>query len=171
VQLALAVTMLTSVGLCLACLGMLGVMLACWQLLGWAVTGGLPSVADIWRHSGLTGDLMVALFAWLPLVLAAAMLFHAFVAWLGLGLLWRRPWARRAGLVFAGLWAVTAAGVWVGVRVALEDLARGYPERAGFARTAESLAGQVGFVNIALGVALVWLLVQPAVRVQFRSGS
>jgi hypothetical protein len=170
-QLALAVTMLTAVGLCLACLGMLGVVLACWQLLGWALTGGLPPVADVWRHSGLTGDLIVALFAWLPLVLGAAILFHAFVAWLGLGLLWRRPWARRGGLMFAGLWAATAAGAWFGVHVALEDLARGYPERAAFARVAESLAGQVTLVNIALSAALAWLLVQPAVRVQFRPGS
>ncbi|HXQ63763.1 MAG TPA: hypothetical protein VN787_02815 [Steroidobacteraceae bacterium] len=169
--LALAVTMLNAVGLCLAGLGVLGVVLAFWQLLGWAVAGAIPTVADIWRHSGLAGELMVALFTWLPLVLGAAILFHAFIAWLGLGLLWRRPWARRGGVVFAGLWAVTAAGVWFGVRVALEDLARGYPERAGFARVAETLAGQVGIANVALGAALAWLLVQPAVRVQFTPGS
>jgi hypothetical protein len=169
--LALAATMLSAVGMCLAGLGMLGVALASWQLFGWLLTGGLPAVADVWRHSGLTGELMVAFFAWLPLVLGAAVLFHGFVAWLGLGLLWRRPWARRGGLWFAGLWAATAAGAWFLVHAALEDLVRGYPDRAGFARVAESLAGQVTVVNIGLGAGLAWLLLQPAVRAQFRSGS
>jgi len=170
-QLALAMTMLTAVGLCLAALGTLGVVLACWQLLGWALTGALPVIADTWRHAGLTGELMVAFFAWLPLVLAVAIAFHACVAWLGVGLLWRRPWARRAGLVFAAVCAVTAGGTWIGVHAALEDLARGYPERAGFARVAEALAAQVGLASIALSAALAWLLVQPAVRAQFRPGS
>jgi hypothetical protein len=104
-------------------------------------------------------------------VLGAAILFHGFVAWLGLGLLWRRASARRGGLVFASVWAAVAVGTWLVVHAALADLARGYPDRAGFAAVAESLAVEVTCVNIALSAALAWLLTRPAVRMQFRSGS
>jgi hypothetical protein len=168
---ALAAAMLTAIGLSLAGLGLVGATLAAWQLAGWLLGGGLPPVAGVWRHSGLTGELFVAFFAWLPELLAGAVLFHAFVAWLGLGLLWRRPWARRGGLWFACAWAATAALSWLVVRAALGDLARGYPDRAGFAAMAGILAGQVALLNVALGAALAWLLLQPAVRAQFRSGT
>ncbi len=167
---ALAVTMLTAVALSLATLGLLGAGLAAWQLLGWLTFGSVPMVADAWREAGLTGELMVGFFRWLPLVLGAAVVFHGVVAWLGLGLLWRRPWARRATLGFAFAWAAVAALAFGVVRFALEDLARGYPERAHFAHVAESLALEVTLVNVALAAALVLLLIQPAVRVQFSAG-
>ena len=167
---ALAATMLTAVALSLAALGTLGAALAAWQLVGWLVAGHTPLIADSWRDAGLTGDLMVAFFGWLPLVLGAAIVFHTAVAWLGLGLLWRRPWARGATLWFAFLWAGLAALGFGVVHYALADLARGYPERAQFARVAESLAVEVTLVNVALAAALVLLLIQPAVRVQFTAG-
>lgn len=167
---ALAVMMLTAVALSFVALGTLGAGLAAWQLLGWAAAGGAPPVADAWRNAGLAGELMVAFFGWLPVVLGVAVAFHLLVAWLGVGLLWRRPWARRAALVFAFVWAAlatTAVGV---VRYALEDLARGYPQHAHFAQVAESLAVEVALVNLALAAALVLLLIQPAVRAQFSAG-
>jgi hypothetical protein len=167
---ALAVTMLAAVALSLAVLGTLGAGLAAWQLLAWAVSGSVPLVADAWRDAGLTGQLMVGFFAWLPLVLIAAIVFHSIVAWLGVGLFWRRPWARRATLVFACVWASLATLVFLIVRYALEDLARGYPARAQFARAAESLAGEVALANVALAAALVLLLIQPAVRALFSAG-
>jgi hypothetical protein len=92
------------------------------------------------------------------------------VAWLGIGLFWRRPSARRAALVFAVVWAGLAALAFAVVRYALEDLARGYPEHAHFARVAESLATEVALVNVALAAALMLLLIQPAVRAQFSAG-
>jgi hypothetical protein len=168
--LALAVTMLTAVALSLAALGMLGAGLAAWQLLAWVAFGRAPLVADAWRDAGLTGELMVGFFAWMPLVLGAAIVFHSIVAWLGVGLLWRRPWARRATLGFAAVWAGLAALACGVARYALEDLARGYPERAQFARVAASLALEVALVNVALAAALVLLLIQPAVRAQFSAG-
>ena len=167
---ALAVTMVTAVALSLTALGMLGAGLAAWQLLAWLAAGSLPLVADVWRNAGLTGELMVGFIGWLPAVLGAAIAFHLVVAWLGVGLLWRRPWARRATLGFAFAWgglAVLSLGV---VRYALADLARGYPEHAHFAAVAGSLALQVALVNVALAAALVLLLIQPAVRTQFSAG-
>ncbi len=167
---ALAVTMLTAVALSLATLGTLGAGLASWQLLGWVVAGSLPVVADAWRDAGLTGEIMVALFNWLPLVLGAAIVFHTGVAWLGVGLLWRRPWARRATLALAFTWAAVAALGFAIARFALADLARGYPERAHFAHVAQALAAQVTLVNLVLATLLVLLLIQPAVRAQFSAG-
>jgi hypothetical protein len=170
VQFALAVTMVTAVALSLAALGTLGAGLAAWQLLAWAVFGSMPLVADAWRDAGVTGELMVAFFARLPLVLGAAIVFHTIVAWLGFGLLWRRPWARLATLVFAFAWAGLATLGFGLARYALEDLARGYPKQAHFAHVAETLATQVALVNVALAAALVLLLIQPAVRAQFSAG-
>jgi len=171
VPLALAVTMLTAVALSLAVLGTLGAALAAWQLLGWALAGSVPLVADAWRSAGLAGELLVAFFRWLPAVLAAAIVFHTLVAWLGVGLLWRRPWARRAALTFACGWGALAALALGVARYVLADLARGYPEYAHFAALAGSLAAQVALVNLVLAAALALLLVQPAVRVQFSAGS
>ena len=168
---ALAITMLSAVGVGLAGVGSLGACLATWQLLGWLLSGGWPTVADVWRHSGLTGELFVAFFAWLPLVLGVAIVFHLIVASLGVGLLWRRPWARRGGLAFALLWIGIAALAWYVAHVALDDLASGYPDRAGFAHAAQLLATQVALLSIAVGAGLAWLLAQPAVRAQFRTGS
>jgi len=162
--------MLTGVAFGLASLGALGACLAAWQLIGWLTLGALPPVADAWRHAGVTGALIVAFFDWLPLVLGAAIAFHALVAWLGVGLYWRRAWARRGALVFAACWAGVAVAAWGVVRYALEDLARGYPDRAAFARAAQVLASQLVLVNIGLAAGLLLLLIQPAVRAQFRSG-
>lgn len=167
---ALAVAMLTAVALSLAALGTLGAVLAAWQLLGWVAAGSVPLVADSWRDAGLAGELMVAFFGWLPAVLGAAIVFHTLVAWLGVGLLWRRPWARRAALGFAFVWAAVATLAFGVARYALEDLARGYPQHAHFAQVAESLAVEVALVNVALAAALVLLLIQPAVRAQFSAG-
>ena len=168
---ALATTMLSTVGLSLAAGGALGAVLGAWQLLGWGLGGGVPVVAEVWRHSGLTGDFFVAFFAWLPIVLGAGVLFHALVAWLGLGLVLRRPWARPAALGLAALLIGLPALAWVTARAALEDLARGFPERAAFAHEAEFLATAVALLSIAIGMALALLLVQPAVRAEFSSGS
>jgi hypothetical protein len=167
---ALAVTIVSAVGLSRAGLGSLGVLLAGWQLLWWVVLGSLPPVADVWRHSGVTGELIVALFAWLPLILLLGIFFHGVAAWLGLGLLWRRSWARRGAIAFAALWIAIAAVAWLVVRYALEDLARGYPDRAGFALAAQALATQVTVLNVGLAAAMVLLLIQPAVRAQFSVG-
>ena len=167
---ALALTLVTAVGLAFAVLGTIGACLAGWQLTGWLLFGNVPQVADAWRQVGLTGQLFVALFAWLPLVLALAVAFHAFVAWLGVGLLWRRAGARRVALVFAASWAGLALLVWLAARLALADLARGYPERAAFARVAATLATQVTLLNVGLALLLVLLLAQPAVRAQFSAG-
>ena len=167
---ALALTLVTTVGLAFAVLGTVGAGLAGWQLTGWLLLGNVPQVADAWRHAGLTGQLFVALFDWLPLVLALAIAFHAFVAWLGVGLLWRRPGARRTALAFACGWAGLAVLGWLAARLALADLARGYPERAAFAHAAGALATEVTLLNVGLAVLLVLLLVQPAVRAQFSAG-
>jgi hypothetical protein len=170
VPFALAVTMLSAVGFSLAALGLLGAGLAAWQLFGWLLGGSMPLAADAWRNAGLTGELMVGFIGWLPAVLGAAIVFHSIVAWLGVGLLWRRPWARRATLAFAFAWgglATLALGV---ARYALADLARGYPEHAHFAAVAGALALEVALLNVALAAALVLLLIQPAVRAQFSAG-
>jgi len=167
----LATTMLSTVGLCLAAGGALGAVLGAWQLLGWVLGGGVPVVAEIWRHSGLTGDFFVAFFAWLPIVLGAGVLFHVLVALLGLGLVLRRPWARPGALALAALLIVLAGLAWVTARTALEDLAHGFPERAVFAREAEFLATIVTLLSIGIGIGLSLLLAAPAVRAKFRSGS
>jgi len=168
---ALAVTMLTAVAASLAALGTLGAGLAAWQLAVTLAAGGAPLVADAWRDAGLTGQLLAGFIGWLPLVLGAAIGFHALVAWLGVGLLWRRPWARRAALVFSFAWGGLAALGGGVVRYALADLARGYPQHAHFAAVASALAAEVALINIALAAALALLLIQPAVRAQFSAGS
>ena len=162
--------MLTAVGVCFAGVGLLGALLGSWQLLGWMLSGGVPVVAEVWRHSGLTGDLFVAFFAWLPAVLALGVLYHAVVAALGIGLVARRGWARRGSLGLAALWVAAAVIAWLVVRTALEDLARGDPDRAVFAHSAEALASEVSLLSIVIGIGLAVLLLQPAVRAQFRSG-
>jgi hypothetical protein len=167
----IAIAMLNAVGLCLAGLGTLGALLAAWQLAGWALLGGPPGVAEVWRHSGLAGDLLVRFFDALPAVLTGAIVFHVFVACLGVGLYRRRRWAWPAGLGLAALWAATAVLSWRLIARALDDLARGFPDRALFAYAAERLATGVAAVSIGLGVVLAWLLLQPAVRVEFRTGS
>ncbi|MBS0375819.1 MAG: hypothetical protein JSR73_14670 [Proteobacteria bacterium] len=167
----LATTMLSTVALSLASIGALGVGLAAWQLAAWTLLGSLPPLAESWRAAGVTGELLTAFFQRLPLLLMVAIVFHAWLAWLGLGLLWRRPWARRATLGFGFAWAALAAGGYALAHYALGDLARGYAEYRHFAAVAESLVGQVALVNVALAAALVLLLIQPAVRAQFRSGS
>lgn len=163
--------MLTAVGASLTAVGALGALLGSWQLVGWMLSGGVPVVAEVWRHSGLTGELFVAFFAWLPAILALGVLYHALVAGLGVGLLRRRGWARRGALALAGLWVFAAIGAWLTVTTALEDLARGDPERAAFARAAEFLAGEVSLLSMLIGVGLATLLLQRAVRAQFRTGS
>ena len=163
--------MLSTVGVSLAAGGALGTLLGGWQLLGWALGGGVPVVAEVWRHCGLTGDFFVAFFARLPLVLGAGTLFHALVAWLGVGLVLRRSWARPGALALAALMVLLAALAWVTARTVLEDLARGFPERAPFAREAEFLATVVALLSIGIGIGLALLLAQPAVRAEFRSGS
>ena len=168
---ALAVTMVSAVALSLIGVGLLGAGIAVWQLLGWLFAGQVPLLAASWRNSGLTGEFLAMFFAWLPALLALAIAFHCFVAWLGTGLLWRRGWARRTALGFAMAWAALAALGCAVARYALEDLARGYPERASFARVAESLVLEVTLVNIVFAAALALLLIQPAVRAQFSAGS
>jgi hypothetical protein len=170
VPFALAVTMLTAVALSLTVLGTLGAALAGWQLLGWAFAGGVPLVADAWRGAGLAGELLVAFFRWLPVLLGAAIVVQTLIAWLGVGLLWRQPWARRAALAFACAWAVLAALALGVAHYVLADLGRGYVQYAHFAAVVESLAVEVTLVNLALAVALALLLIQPAVRVQFSAG-
>jgi hypothetical protein len=163
--------MLNSVGMCLAGLGALGAFLAGWQFAGWASSGAWPTAAAVWRESGLTGQLFVAFFAWLPQLLVAAILFHLFVAAVGTGLLWRRIWAWRGALVLAISWIALAAVAWFVARTALDDLASGYPARAAFARAAEVVASEVTLLSVALGAGLVLLLVHPAVREQFSADS
>jgi hypothetical protein len=154
---ALATTMVNAVGLALGFLGVVGAVLAGWQVVGFTIAGGVPAVAEIWRHSGLTGDIIVTFFAWLPQLLAAAILWHLVVAALGAGLIGRRRWAWSGGLAFAVLWTACTAGAWLLSVVALEDLARGYPERASFAHAVEPLAAWVALGNVAV------------VRAQFRA--
>jgi hypothetical protein len=158
--------MVTAVGVCLCALGAIGATLAGWQLFAWLLTGG-PVVASVWQHSGLTGDLFVAFFRWLPLWLVLGAAFHAYVAWLGFGLFWRRPAARRRGIAFAFAWAAIALLGWAGTWYALDDLQRGYADRAAFAAGVKLLVAQVALLNVGIAAALVLLLIQPSVRAQF----
>ncbi len=168
---ALAVTMVTAVALSLIILGTLGAVLAAWQLCAWLAAGGVPAVAEIWRHSGVTGDLMVSMFEYLPGVLMAAILLQGAATWVGLGLLWRRPGARRAAIALAALGGSAAIAARALTHYALLDLARGFPDRAAFALAADWLALQATLVALAVAAAMILLLVQPAVRRQFSSGS
>jgi hypothetical protein len=163
---ALAPAMVTAVGFCLGALGLIGATLAGWQLLAYLLTGG-PVVATIWQQYGLTGELFGAFFRWLPLWLALAVAFHAFVAWLGFGLFWRRPWARRRAIVFAFVWGAIALLGWAGLWFALDDLQRGYPDRAAFAAAVKPLTAQVALLNVGLSAVLILLMIQPTVRTQF----
>jgi hypothetical protein len=162
----LAPTMVTAVGLCLGTLGLIGATLAGWQLLAYFLTGG-PVVASVWAEYGLTGELFATFFRWLPLWLALGIAFHAFVGWLGFGLFWRRPWARRRAIAFAFAWGAAALLGWAGLWFALDDLQRGYPDRAAFAAAVKPLTAQVALLNVGLAAALVLLMIQPSVRAQF----
>jgi hypothetical protein len=163
--------MLNAVGMCLAGLGSIGAVLAAWQFGGWAMSGAWPTAAAVWHESGLTGQLLVGFIAWLPQLLAGAVLFHLCVAAIGAGLLWRRIWAWRGALALALGWIAVAAVAWLVVRAALDDLAIGYPPRAAFARAAEVIASEVTLLSVALGAGLLLLLVHPAVREQFSADS
>jgi hypothetical protein len=163
---ALAPTMVTAVGFCLGALGLIGATLASWQLLAYFVTGG-PVVASVWERYGLTGALFGTFFRWLPLWLALGVAFHAFVGWLGFGLFWRRPWARRRTIGFAFAWGAIALLGWAGLWIALDDLQRGYADRAAFAVAVKTLTAQVALLNVGLAAALILLMIQPSVRAQF----
>jgi hypothetical protein len=160
-------TIVTAVGLCLAALGILGATLATGQLIAWGLFRGVPVVADVWTHSGLTGDLFVYFFEWLPLWLVLGAAFHAFVGLLGISLWRRRPWARTGAIAFAWAWGVVALLGWAVVWFALDDLQGGYPERAAFAQAVKGLAAQVALINVGLSAGLILLMIQPAVRAQF----
>jgi hypothetical protein len=162
----LSITMVTAVGVSLCALGAIGATLAGWQLIAWLLTGG-PVVATVWQDSGLTGELFVAFFRWLPLWLLLGLAFHAYMSWLGFGLFWRRPVARRRGIVFAFGWAMLALLGWAGAWFALDDLQRGYADRAVFAAGVKPLVAQVALLNVGIAAALVLLLIQPSVRAQF----
>ena len=166
-----AVTMLSAVGMCLAVVGSIGAALAAWQLGGMALSGAWPTAAQVWHEQGLTGRLFIDIIGWLPQLLSAAIVFHLFVAAVGAGLLWRRPWAWRGALALAIFWIVSAAAAWLVVRAALDDLATGYPAHAAVARTSEVLASEVTLLSMALGAGLMLLLVHPAVRGQFSADS
>jgi hypothetical protein len=167
---ALAVTMVTAVGLSLLILGSLGALLAAWQLGAWLVAGSVPAVADIWRHSGVAGDYLVWIFERMPLVLLAAIVLQAAIAALGWGLLRRWPGARIATIAATALGLALATGLRVLVHDALVALARDYADRASFAAAVDGLATQVLLVMVAVAAALMLLLVQPAVRAQFNAG-
>lgn len=156
----------TAVGLSLAGMGALGAVLSAWQLAAWFATGG-PTVAAVWEHSGLTGRMFVAFFRWLPAWLALGVAFHALVAWLGAGLLRRRRAARRGAIAFAFGWAALALAGWAAFWVALDDLERGFPDRAAFAAGVKPLVAQVSLFNVGVAAALVLLLIQPVVRREF----
>jgi hypothetical protein len=168
---ALAVSMLTAIGCCLAAAGVLGAALGAWQLIGWVFIGGVPVVAEVWRHSGMTGTFFVAFFRWLPAILGVGIVLHLLVAWLGVGLVTRRRWAWRGAFAFGGLWALVAVIAWLVARRALQDLADVDPTRAIFAHAAEVVSSEVAILGVVLGAFLVLFLLQPAVRAQFRSGS
>lgn len=161
--------MVTAVALSLALLGMLGALLAGWQLIV-MIGGARPVVADVWRHSGVAGNLLVEIFDALPALLAGAFAFHVLIAVLGVGLFRRRSWARDGGLGLGLFWLVSALAGWALARYVLEDLARADQSRASFARVAESLATQAALINVGVGAALLLLLIQPSVRAQFRTG-
>lgn len=164
---SLAPSMVTAVGGCLAGLGILGATFATWQLLAWALWRGAPVLSDVWSHYGLTGGLFAVLFDWLPVWLLLAIAFHAFVARLGFGLFRRERWARRGAIGFAWAWAALAALGWAAVWYALDDLQRGYPDRAQFAGVAKLVLMQVSLLNLGLSAALVLLMIQPSVRARF----
>jgi len=166
-----ALTMLNAVGVSFAAMGLLGATLAAWQFAGWEMSGAWPVAAEVWRDSGLTGRLFVAFFAWLPQLLGTAVIAHLAIAAVGAGLLWRRPWAWRGAVAVGLAWIGFATAGWFVVRTALDDLATGYPTRAAFARAAEVTAGQATLFGVALGAALVLLLIHPAVRAEFSAGS
>jgi len=163
--------MLTGIGCCFAAAGAIGSVLGLWQLLGWTLAGGVPVVAEVWRHAGLTGDFFVAFFRWLPAVLGVGVVLHVLVAWLGIGLIARRAWAWRGAFAFAGLWAAATLGGWLLAGYALRDLAAVDPAWALAAHGAEVIAGEVAVLGVVLGAALALFLLQPAVRAQFRPGS
>jgi hypothetical protein len=167
---ALAVTMVTAVGLSLLVLGSLGALLALWQLGAWLVAGSVPEVAEVWRHSGVAGDYLVWLFARMPAVLLAAAVLQAAVAALGWGLLRRWPGARGVTIAATALGLALATGIRVLVHDALLVLAHDYADRASFAIAVDALATQVLLVTVAVAAALVLLLIQPAVRAQFSAG-
>jgi hypothetical protein len=163
--------MLNAVGRALAVLGLVGAALALWQLAGWWQSGARPEAAEVWRHLGPTGDFLVGFVAALPTVLAVAVLLQLLVAWLGVGLLGRRPWALRAGRGFAFLWIVATLAAWLLASRALADLASRSPERAAFAGAALRLAGEAAVLNTLMGGAFLALLLAPAVRRAFSAGS
>lgn len=158
--------MVTALGFSLGALGLIGATLASWQLLAYLVTGG-PVVASVWQQYGLTGALFGTFFRWLPLWLGLGVAFHLYVGWLGFGLFWRRPWARRRAIGFAFAWGALALLGWAGLWVALDDLERGYADRAEFAAAVKLLTAQVALLNVGLSAALVLLMIQPSVRAQF----
>lgn len=164
---ALAVTMVTAVGLSLLLLGSLGALLAAWQLGVWFVAGSIPAVADIWRHSGVAGDYLVWIFLRMPALLLAAVVLQAAVAALGWGLVRRWRGARGVTIIATALGLALAIVLRVLLHDALVALARGYADRASFAMAVDALATQVLLVMFAVAAALVLLLIQPAVRVQF----
>lgn len=166
---SLAPSMVSAVGACLAVLGFLGVAFATWQLLAWALWRGAPVLSEVWSHYGLTGGLFATFFDWLPLWLLLAIAFHAVVAKLGLGLYWRRSWARRGAIRFAWAWAALAVLGWAAVWYALDDLQRGYPDRAAFAGVAKMVLMQVSLLNLGLSATLILLMIQPSVRAQFEA--
>ena len=163
--------MLNAVGLTLTALGALGALLAAAQLAGWFLGGERPVIAAAWQHAGASGQLLAGFFAWLPEVVLTALAFHALVAWLGLGLYRRRPWARTGAIAFALAWAATAIGTWVLARWALADYARGAAARAAFVHAVSVLADEVAGASVALGLLLALLLTRPAVRAQFSAGN
>lgn len=164
---SLAPSIVSAVGACLAVLGILGATFATWQLLAWALWRGAPVLSDVWSHYGLTGGLFAAFFNWLPLWLLLGVAFHAFVARLGYALFRRERWARRGAITFAWGWAALAVLGWAAVWYALDDLQRGYPDRAAFAGVAKVVLMQVTLLNLGLSAALILLMIQPSVRAQF----
>jgi hypothetical protein len=167
---ALAVTMVTAVGLSLLVLGSLGALLAIWQLVAWQVAGTAPTVAEVWHHSGRAGHYLVLIFARLPMVLLGAIALQAGVAALGWGLLRRRPGARRAAIGATALGLAAAVVLRLLVHGAMLELAHDDARRAAFALAVDALATQVLLVMVAVAAALVLLMIQPAVRAQFSAG-
>src|ERR1700681_3463633 len=90
----LALPMVSAVGLTLLGLGSVGAAFAAMQLSAWLYFGAMPVLAPVWLQAGLAGQVYAWFFASLPALLAGGLLFHVFVAYLGLALYRRRPWAR-----------------------------------------------------------------------------
>jgi hypothetical protein len=164
----LALPMVSAVGLTLLGLGSVGAAFAAMQLSAWLYFGAMPVLAPVWLQAGLAGQVYAWFFASLPALLAGGLLFHVFVALLGLALYRRRPWARPAGLALAVVWALSAVAGWAFAQHVLEDLARQSAALASFATGARWLATQVALLSLAVAVALLVLLMQPAVRRAFR---